>query len=205
MKKYISMMLALSIITVCLYGCGSSLESHTSTAAAESTTNAKRKPEFDLVYLWQDTYKSVEELIDATDCVFVGTVTDIMFEVKPDSTNNEPYMVTLYTIDVSEYFKGSGSGTETLMIGFGKPGYEEEAQKELAANHELHRILCYTDELTDPILCETYVFALRKHQEGYLTTANFVQIAFNVNDPRKTDRTGAICYEDFKNYYKIED
>lgn len=86
-------------------------------------------------------YNSAEEIIEASKYVYSGTVTDISFEIidfatgkadrSPDSDSTSRRIHTVYTVALSNNYKGESPAETKIAIMGGLPGYKEEEQKEL--------------------------------------------------------------------------
>lgn len=142
-------------------------------------------------------------LVYEADMIFVGTVKDIAFEAYLDAPDRNEIR-TLYTIEITKYYKGTGNGTETLTIYGGKPGYQEYEQQKLAWENGIGMIYYYSESV-DVQLGESYAFILKRGIEERLLPMNETQFAFNVNDTRSAEETDEFCYEDFKDHFKIRD
>ena len=114
-------------------------------------------------------YKTEQDLIDASDAVFVGTVKQISFmvtdwetgskELKEDS---EPMLQTIYTIETAQKYKGSAFGTVQIMIVGGIPDFRENEQRQLwsaVKQSERFPVLAEVEHLVEG---ESYLFFLSK-------------------------------------------
>lgn len=114
-------------------------------------------------------YKTEQDLIDASDAVFVGTVKQISFmvtdwetgskELKEDS---EPMLQTIYTIETAQKYKGSAFGTVQIMIVGGIPNFRENEQRQLwsaVKQSERFPVLAEVEHLVEG---ESYLFFLSK-------------------------------------------
>ena len=208
--------LALVLLFSILYGCGRN--------ANTSTMPTTTYPPIRYNAFYADPppkkYTSMGYLDQDADYALLGTVTGITFETypyRPDAPDAGYGIQTVYTIDVSHYFKGDGRETITLVVSYGIPessvhydlSEELKAQQRALAREYGIEEIWYPDPFPMVLaLGETYALLLCEGEDGRMVNVNPAQYAFNINDAYASQYN--LCYEDFLIYYnyygnKLED
>ena len=113
-----------------------------------------------------EAYSTVEELVDAVDFVYEGTVTGYHYEVldmrtgykfkkKTEEDLRYAELCTIYEIDVKEKYKGEPLDKTTIMLEGGRQGDSDFIQAILAKNAGLDELQRGNDAMT---VGETYLF-----------------------------------------------
>lgn len=152
---------------------------------------------------WQ-VYNSAEELINSADLVLIGKITDIDFQVL-DSSNALPVsdttpeyfrqLYTVYTVDISQTYKGNPEAVSTIRVPGGMVDFAVERQLEVMEEGK-----AFSRENGIPILenyhkvqCSignSYLFVLRQFDTGAPTILNIDQSVFDLHDPARKQTIG---------------
>ena len=140
-------------------------------------------------------YSTAEELVEVAQNVYIGSVTDISFEIfdmktgkvdsssKSESTSRMLY--TIYTISVKESLKGDVSETVKIRRVGGITGYNEEGQykkmKDANLIGEYKGIPRVVEEGVSLEIDGKYLFCTNSSVEGYDIVVNVIQFAHQVN------------------------
>ena len=152
---------------------------------------------------WQ-IYKNAEELIDASDMVFVGRVVGIDFQALDSSTalpvsestsDHARALYTVYSVEVITSYKGSPASVQKVRVMGGMVGYEVERQLAVMEEGKV-----FAREYGIPIwdryqktqcnIGESFLFALKQFESGYPTVINFEQAIFDLEDPTQKKSIG---------------
>ena len=140
MKKIISIIVA--ILTIFAFGCSVSPENNNS-SGKESTDAQDISSEYQIVKLHADwpIYGTSQGIVEASTNIYSGKVTNISFCIidmttgepdnQPESISTSHMLYTIYTIAVTESYKGQNlSEIKIKKIG-GLPSYHAKEQYEL--------------------------------------------------------------------------
>ena len=142
-----------------------------------------------------EVYSTVEELVDAVDFVYEGTVTGYHYEVldmrtgykfkkKTEKDLRYAELCTIYEIDVKEKYKGEPLDKTTIMLEGGRQGDSDFIQAILAKNAGLDELQRGNDAMT---VGETYMF----------------MVCGNTSIPNYIINPEQYKYEQSDNYYNI--
>lgn len=168
MKKSFIVM-SILLVSIMTSACGSN--SDTSSIEREVTSIHAEYPVFD----------TAEDIVDASNLVFSGTVTEISYETlnaKSETgadtltglleSSDIPY--TIFEISVDQVYKGNVDG-DTILIK--RPGGKLDGE---------------TFVLDDASLIEqgeTYLFITEGYENSYPSLLNVTQASYNINEPEK--------------------
>ena len=213
-------MLALLLLLSTLYGC----TKNTNHSSIPTTTATTTYPSIRYYAFYVDPppkkYTSMGYLDQDADYALLGTVAGISFEAcpyRPEAPDAGYGIQTVYTVEVSHYFKGDGGETVTLVVPYGIPegGIRYDLSDELKAQQRALAWEYGIEEIwyPDPFpmvlaLGETYALLLCEGEDGRMVNVNPAQYAFNIKDEYASQHN--LCYEDFLIYYnyygnKLED
>lgn len=134
-------------------------------------------------------YESADELIEACDVVFVGTVTNISFQVldtrtgKAAGAETEDLYRSLYTIydmDIIETYKGDSKDKEQVRIIGGLEG--AYVTEQLAALGQEQATILILKGLIEIREGGTYLFMLNQYEDTLPTIVNPWQGIYNISD-----------------------
>lgn len=200
----IIMMLLLLWTTGCSTGENEATENGSDTPATKINT------ELNVVYEtispdWL-LYDSVDELIDASDKVILGTVTNVSFQMIDIRTGKAPegeveesycYLYTIYDIDTIETYKGEPSQKEQVRVIGGIKGAYEPEQVAALGGQEQTTIFTLGDSarLDEGV---TYLFMLAQYDDAIPTIVNIEQGFYDIADVQNngTEQDGDITVQD---------
>lgn len=139
-------------------------------------------------------YKNVKELTDAGNVILSGKITDVSF----DFTN--PYLYSIYRIEVDTFYKGDAAGTLDLRVMGGIEGAFIEEQK-TALGDRADEGIPLTEERPVLEIGQTYLFVLNEYETGKATLVNWDQSAFNVADPLAKDTFDFVSAKDIISFF----
>ncbi len=133
-------------------------------------------------------YLSPKELVEGTEVIASGKVTDISFALidntgKPSDNGN---LCTIYTVDVITPYKGCSDRTLQFVMYNGLCGYKVEEQLELLPK-DAQYIPVYEHE-PEINIGEEYLFVLRRFNDYPITIICPEQTAFPLHDDSFKDR-----------------
>lgn len=133
-------------------------------------------------------YGAADELIDASDKIILGTVTDVSFQMIDIRTGKSPegeadelycYLYTIYDIDTLETYKGEPSQKEQVRVIGGIEGAYETEQVAALGGQEQPTIFILGDSarLNEG---ETYLFMLAQYDDAIPTIVNVEQGIYDI-------------------------
>lgn len=151
-------------------------------------------------------YGTVDELIDASDKVILGTVTNVSFQMIDIRTGKAPegeadelycYLYTIYDIDTIETYKGEPNQNEQVRVIGGIEGAYETEQVAALGEQEQPTIFVLGDsaELNEG---ETYLFMLAQYDDAIPTIVNVEQGIYDIADVQSNgpEQGGEITVQD---------
>ena len=151
-------------------------------------------------------YGSADELIDASDKVLLGTVTDVSFQMIDIRTGKAPegepeelycYLYTIYDIDTLETYKGEPSQKVQVRVIGGIEGAYETEQVAALGEQEQPTIFVLGDsaKLNEG---ETYLFMLAQYDDAIPTIVNVEQGIYDIADAQSNgpEQGGEITVQD---------
>ena len=152
---------------------------------------------------WQ-TYKNAEELIDASDMVFLGKIVGIDFQALDTSTalpvsestpDHARSLYTVYSVEVISVYKGTPETVQKVRVMGGMVGYEIDRQMAVMEEGKV-----FAREYGIPIqdryqkiqcnIGESFLFSLKQFASGYPTIINLEQAIFDLEDPTQKKSIG---------------
>lgn len=131
-----------------------------------------------------------EELVDAADVIYEGTVIDISFFANKRTYGNDYEIDTVYTVAVTRTYKGSTTVIEQFHTGMGLRDYKlKEQLKALkkAGAPESYKDIDVLDSIVTPQIGSTYLFFLRQWDDSKERYAiNPVQFAMSGDSDLKS-------------------
>ena len=167
MKKRAFMLVGILLISIVMSACSSN---------SKSTTNEN---ETTIIQAEYPVYDTAEEIVDASDLVFSGTVTEINYEslnVKSETgADSETGLVeateipyTIFDISIEKVYKGN---VESSSISIKRPGGKIDGQ-------------FFVVEGTSTIeVGETYLFITQTYENAYPSLLNVTQASFDMSKP----------------------
>lgn len=166
MKKTI---LTLMCVIFCLAGISACNGDSNAGSSSDETT---------VIQLEYPVYGSAEELVDASDLVFSGTVTHINYDslnvqsqsgVDSDTglTESSDIPYTIFDIDIHHIYKGN---VESESIEIKRPGG--------VVNGQVYAV----EGASDIELGETYLFITQTYQNTYPSLLNVTQASFDMSE-----------------------
>ncbi|MBE6639321.1 MAG: hypothetical protein E7616_07720 [Ruminococcaceae bacterium] len=149
-------------------------------------------------------YSDAADLVNESDLVFIGKVTNIEFQVL-DMTNALPVsettedfakeLYTIYTVEIFSAYKGDTNNISKVRVMGGMVDYNVEEQLSVMEIGQT-----YNRELGIPIwdyyqkiqcaIGNSYLFVLKQFDTGYPTIINLEQAIFDLADPMKKRTIG---------------
>ena len=183
MKKTIVIVVAIFLM-LSLFGCrtednNSTKQSEPELVESEQTDNAQIGSCVVISFDWPN-YVSAEDIINASSNIYLGTVTDISFEIVNDKTGEvdrapdsaaSRSIYTVYTVSNVKHFEGKQTETHFIRVTGVPKGYREGEQNELLVSAGLVKpgeSLVYSGTRTD---------ALEIGKEYLFSTVSFESVA----------------------------
>lgn len=135
-------------------------------------------------------YRSADELIEASDKVILGTVTNVSFQIWDLRTGKAPgagvedfncSLYTIYDIDTIKTYKGEPKDKEQVRIMGGVEGAYEDEQIAVLRQREQVSIPALDDLKKKIREGETYLFMLAEYDDALPTIVN-PQGIYNIKD-----------------------
>lgn len=201
----IIMMLLLLWTTGCSTGGNEVAENGSDVAATKlNVTYETISPDWPL-------YDSTDELINASDKVILGTVTDVSFQMIDIRTGKAPegemdelycYLYTIYDIDTLETYKGEPKQEDQVRVIGGIEGAYETEQVAALGEPEQPTIFVLGDSsrLEEG---ETYLFMLAQYDDAIPTIINVEQGIYDIADVQSSgaELTQEITVQDIVSYF----
>ena len=136
-------------------------------------------------------YKTAEETIEASSHIYSGKVIDISFTVldmktgaedlDPESESTSRMLYTVYTISVTDEYKGESAETVRIVVDGGLPGEKENEQSNIIRGSGLkYNGIPVTPEKVELSVGQSYLFCI--HRVGdFDHIINSNQFAFLLN------------------------
>ena len=149
-------------------------------------------------------YSSTSELIDASDKVILGTVTDVSFQMIDIRTGKVPegaveelycYLYTIYDIDTLETYKGEPSQKEQVRVIGGIEGDYEAEQVSTLGDQEQPTIFVLGNSAKLNV-GDTYLFVLAQYNDSLPTIVNVEQGIYDVADAQSNEQDEEITLRD---------
>lgn len=161
----------------------------------ESSVSSKTMEDFPVNYSYMCVdylvYFSVEELVDKSDIVVTGKVTDISFELHDEHTgelltqyNETAALCTVYDVDVITSYKGGAKEKLRIIKYNGLKDYEVDKQRELVGEHPI-------PVLENPVeinIGEEYLFVLSQSMSQSSTGDTMTCLVNNSQGYFRTDQ-----------------
>ena len=157
MKKRAFMLVGILLISIVMSACSSN---------SKSTTNEN---ETTIIQAEYPVYDTAEEIVDASDLVFSGTVTEINYEslnVKSETGAEIPY--TIFDISIEKVYKGN---VESSSISIKRPGGKIDGQ------------FFVVEGASTIEVGETYLFITQTYENAYPSLLNVTQASFDMSKP----------------------
>lgn len=156
-------------------------------------------------------YNDADNLIAASDMVFIGEITDIEFEVLdasnalPASEATPDYARTLYTlfnVNILETYKGDTTNVKQVRMMGGMVNYRVDEQLNImdegrAFKRELGIPVWEAFYKTQYQTNKCYLFVVRQYETGCPTIINLEQAIYGLDEPTRKNTLG----NDNKVYY----
>lgn len=136
-------------------------------------------------------YDSTEKLIEASTNIFSGELTDISFDMiniktgksySIDDQNRENCMLhTIYTVNVSQVYKGESDRIRKICIIGGLPGIKEQEQLQVIKNFDpsdQSPIISTLESNRELKIGESYLFCTSHTDSDYDNIVNITQFVF---------------------------
>ena len=167
MKKRAFMLVGILLISIVMSACSSN---------SKSTTNEN---ETTIIQAEYPVYDTAEEIVDASDLVFSGTVTEINYEslnVKSETgADSETGLVeateipyTIFDISIEKVYKGN---VESSSISIKRPGGKIDGQ------------FFVVEGASTIEVGETYLFITQTYENAYPSLLNVTQASFDMSKP----------------------
>ena len=200
MKKFLCVLIS-TIIVFSLFSCSDKKNDDVLVSPWDNAVVDNSQYRF--LHIDWEVYKSVDELIDAADSVFIGKVTGVDFEAldfsgKTVAEEEERYLHTCYFVDVITSYKGETDDVVTIKNIGGMVNYEVDKQltvmnEEKVNNWESEKILVQSDYYKHQCFVGSYyLFVLMRSSSGHYTILNSDQSVWDLKMPNKESEFGAI-------------
>ncbi len=133
-------------------------------------------------------YDTAKEVVDASSNVYLGRVTDISFTVMdPSGEGLSRMLYTVYTVTVTENYKGEHPAEVKLCVMGGLKGYKEREQYELMEQSGLASmyrgiVVCHEDGAALAVGSE-YLFCTSSGTDDFDHIINPLQFAHYIDSP----------------------
>ena len=190
MKATVCTLITVFSVLIGLSGCARSNELSDSGIPNHTVPTETEYPVFLLEPDWP-AYQTSDEVVNASTNIFAGKITDISFaiinyktgktvaSVEPDSKKCMLY--TVYTVEVTESYKGDNHGTVQIAVEGGIAGFEDEDQFALMENSGLseeYSGIPVVENSKNLETSETYLFCTYRSAGDYDFIINMEQFAF---------------------------
>lgn len=159
------------------------------------------------------SYASAEDLVNASDKIILGTVSEISFQVldirtgKPPADNAEKsncYLYTIYDIDTIETYKGNSSDHEEIRIIGGIKDRLVEEQISLLENGQSIPLI---EGMPSIVEDEMYLFILYQYEDTIPTIVNLDQGIYNIREffSTETEQNDKITVQDIISFFGTDE
>lgn len=158
-------------------------------------------------------YEDIQDLVEHSTLIVAGTITDISFQLLDARTalpvtgeTEERYrcLYTMYTIDVTERYKGDPiESTQVRIIGGRENDYLEE--QTTALGDDIKNGIPLLENMPELKIGETYLFALYQYEDTAPTPVNLTQGILCLNHSGLQDQSSPISAETIRSYFHLPD
>lgn len=186
----------------------------------ETTNQVSENPQTETLNVKYETisqdwpsYASLEDLVNASDKIILGTVSEISFQVldirtgKPPADNAEKsncYLYTIYDVDTIETYKGNSSDHEEIRIIGGIKDRMVGEQISLVENGQSIPLI---EGMPSIVEGEMYLFMLYQYEDTIPTVVNLDQSIYNICEAfsTETEQNDKITFQDIVSYFDADE
>lgn len=179
----------------------------TSSGAVESVFSGTGPVQYHEMMADWGVFYSLEEMLDASEGVFVGTVKDISFQVLDQHTGQPPtaetedtdrWLYTFFEIEVLASYRGEVGKTVKIRWMAGLQGFREEEQRAALAlggcdDRGIPIVACGSPDIQ---IGETYLFLLGYCRDGLATLIEPWQGVRSMRKPLEKDGVSGVSPKD---------
>ena len=170
----------------------------TTAVSDENSIQTKMQNEYPILLMHSNSdwphYNTAEEIVDASTEIFSGKITGISFEIvdqitgkadrSPNSTSTNRMLYTLYTVAVTDSYKGETVSEKVICIAGGMAGYHEKEQYDLLESSGLldkYHGIPVTEEIRSMEIGSEYLFCTARNVGDYDHIINPDQFAYRLD------------------------
>ncbi|MDE6728491.1 MAG: hypothetical protein K2J80_11225 [Oscillospiraceae bacterium] len=175
-------------------------------SAVFSPNPANSSVNYSYISIDERVWFSAQELVDESDIVVTGKVTDISFELHDHHTgellteySEDADLCTIYDVEISKSYKGAAGSKVKIIMNNGLKDYEVGKQQELVGEHHIPVL----DNPVDISLGEEYLFVLCQpdfDKSGMAQLINHSQGFFRTDQPTVKERFSNASLNDIVDY-----
>lgn len=154
-------------------------------------------------------YEDIQDLVEHSTLIVAGTITDISFQLLDARTarpvtgeTEEQYrcLYTMYTIDVTERYKGDPTESiQVRIIGGRENDYPEEQAAVLG--DDIKNGIPLLENMPELKIGETYLFALYQYEDTAPTPVNLTQGILSLDHTGSQDQSSPISADAIRSYF----
>ena len=184
-----------SILFIFCSACTADKEKNSRNAESEPKKNAQNNEiEYGSMDMEWIDYFNVQNLLENMEMVFIGTITDISFQVEDmktggllptkDSKAEDIRLCTIYHIDVKTMYKGETISNVKLSCLGGLRDYKLEEQLALIKEYETYGgCINLVEDMPIYTIGKTYLFTVNQYANGTVANGNPHQCTYNLYNP----------------------
>ena len=158
-------------------------------------------------------YEDIHDFVEHSTLIVAGTITDISFQLldlrtaRPVTEETEEQyrcLHTIYTIDVTERYKGDPTEpTQMRILGGRENDYLEE--QAAALGDDIKNGIPLLENMPELKIGETYLFALYQYEDTVPTPVNLTQGILSLDHTGSQDQSSPISAEAICSYFNRPD
>ena len=212
MKKQLLCVLFILIICIVVTSCSGNYIDNDNTESNGDSENIQTEVEYREMNPFFTEFRNVQELVERSNLIIIGRVTDISFQVWDITTAQPPteeteyrhrWLYTIYDIDVITVYKGEVSGSIQMSMSGGLRDYRVQEQLDLIREMEAwpNNTISIMRGMPEIKVGETYLFVLHQFADNFATLTNLNQAVYSLNNPFEKIGPTSYWLENPENYY----